>query len=99
MRDGTINRKVAEEPMQANDLIRGDARRKTAQGSLEPRGAPFRLNPPHTKAFAGNLGVILGSGDQNHAVTLVSIPGIAISDIEGIRHQPGYPISGHLFAQ
>jgi hypothetical protein len=60
---------------------------------------PFRLNPPHTKAFAGNLGVILGSGDQNHAVTLVSIPGIAISDIEGIRHQSGYPISGHLFAQ
>jgi hypothetical protein len=53
--------------------------------------APFRtlrLNRQHTKAFAGNLGVTLGSGDQNHAVTLLSIPGIAISGIEGIRYQP-----------
>jgi hypothetical protein len=40
--------------------------------------------------------VTLGSGDQNHAVTLLSIPGIAISDIEGIRYHPGYPISGRL---
>jgi hypothetical protein len=36
--------------------------------------APFgdpSFEPPHTKAFAGNLGVTLGSGDQNHAVTLL----------------------------
>jgi hypothetical protein len=50
MRDGTINRKVAEEPMQANDLIRGDARRKTAQGSLEPRGGPLSFEPATHKS-------------------------------------------------